>query len=138
MLKLIGFVFIITASSAIGFLKSRELKERPQKLLFLYKGVCELKERIKLSGGELERLKEECFSTPIDYSGLYKSDSEILDKLFCEIGLLNRESAYNRCELSAALLKQKYNEAQSRYSELSKLYKSIGVLSGIFICIFFL
>ncbi len=138
MFKILGFLIIITVCASIGFLKSGELKLRYKKLCLLCEGVLSLKERIRLSGGELKRLLCECFSYPLDYSELYKSDCEIIDSLFAEISLLDREGACKRCDLALELLKQKQAEAKERYLQLGKLYKSIGALSGIFICILFL
>ena len=138
MFKLSGFLLIIAVCTAIGFIKSGELHLRCKKLTALKKNVLEFKERLRLSYGELDRLKEKCFENPIDYSGLYNSDCEILNSMFCEIGLLDRNAAYNRCELTVELLQKQYLEAESKYKELGKLYKSIGALSGIFICILFL
>lgn len=138
MFKLLGFLLIITVCAAIGFIKANELQLRCKKLETFKKGVLELKERIKLSYGELDRLKNQCFKMPIDYSGLYKSDYEIIESMFREIALLDRENAYNRCTLSIELLNKQYAEAQNRQKELGRLYKSIGALGGIFICILFL
>ena len=102
------------------------------------KSILEFKERLRLSYGELDRIKGKCFKTPIDYSGLYSSDCEIIESMFREIASLDRESAYNRCLLAAELLNKQIDDAESQYKELGKLYKSIGVLGGIFICILFL
>ena len=138
MFKLLGFLLIIAVCAAIGFIKSSELQQRSKKLIALKKSVLEFKERLRLSYGELDRLKNKCFKTPIDYSGLYSSDCEIIESLFSEIALLDRDAAYNRCELAVELLNKQYLEAEARYKELGKLYKSIGALGGIFICILFL
>ncbi len=138
MFKLLGFLLIVTVCGAIGFIKSSELQLRCKKLEVFKKGVLEFKERLKLSYGELDRLKNKCFKTPIDYSGLYKSDYEIIESLFSEIALLDSDSAYDRCVLAVELLNKQYTEAQNQYKDLGKLYKSIGVLGGIFICILFL
>ncbi len=138
MFKFIGFLLILIVCCGMGFIKANELLLRCKKLESLKKGILEFKERLRLSYGELDRLKSKCFEMPIDYSGLYKSDYEIIENLFNEIPLLDRENAYNRCTLSIELLEKQYAEAQTRQKELGKLYKSIGALGGIFICILFL
>lgn len=138
MFKVLGFSLIITICATIGFIKASELHSRCKKLEDFKKGVLEFKERLRLSYGELDRLKDKCFKTPIDYSGLCSSDREIIESMFREITLLDRESAYNRCTLAVELLNKQQTEAEDRYKELGKLYKSIGVLGGIFICILFL
>ncbi len=136
--KLLGLLLIITVSAAIGFIKSSQLHMRCKKLNMFKKSILEFKERLRLSYGELDRIKDKCFKTPIDYSGLYSSDCEIIESMFREIASLDRESAYNRCLLAAELLNKQIDDAESQYKELGKLYKSIGVLGGIFICILFL
>ncbi len=136
--KFIGLLLIIVVSAAIGFAKSGELYQRCKKLEIFKKCILEFKERLRLSYGELDRIKDKCFKTPIDYSGLYNSDSEIIESMFREIALLDREGAYNRCLLAIELLEKQQAEAESQYKDLGKLYKSIGVLGGIFICIIFL
>lgn len=135
--KLLGFALIILTCSSAGFLKANRLNLRAKKLYSLQKGVAQLKELIRLRGGEIDRLIVQSFeSYPIDYSHLEVSDCEITDSLFSEIGMLDTQSAYNRCELCLSLLQNKYDEAQKSCRELGKLYKSIGALAGIFICIF--
>lgn len=57
---------------------------------------------------------------------------------FKDIGMSDSKSEYERCELYITLLEAQISEAEKNYTELGKLYKSIGLLSGIFICIFFL
>ena len=136
--KLLGLLLIIFVSAAIGFIKSSQLHLRCKKLNMFKKSILEFKERLRLSYGELDRIKGKCFKTPIDYSGLYSSDCEIIESMFREIASLDRESAYNRCLLAAELLNKQIDDAESQYKELGKLYKSIGVLGGIFICILFL
>jgi stage III sporulation protein AB len=41
-------------------------------------------------------------------------------------------------QLFASLLQKQRKEAEEKKEKLSKLYNSLGVLFGIFICIFFL
>lgn len=138
-LKLLGIVLIISVCAAFGFIKSNKLKRRYKKLLCFKDSVSMLKDRIRLSGGELERIIKESFSEyPVNYDYLEKSDSEILENLFSEIALSDKESAYNKCQLAYELLNQKYLEALNRYGELGKLYKSIGILGGVFLSILFL
>ena len=135
--KVTGFALIIASCSAVGFLKANSLNLRAKKLYSLQKSVSRLKELIRLGGGEIDRLILQSFdSLPIDYSNTVVSDSEIIETLLKEITTMDTKSAYNRCEISLTLLKGRYDEAQNKYRELGKLYKSIGMLSGIFICIF--
>lgn len=137
--KITGFLMIIFTTSAIGFLKSNELNLRYKKLCRIQKSICDLKERIRLHAGEIDRLINLSFGEyPINYQYLEKDEREILEEFFLGLGMSDTDAEYKRCELYIDLLKGKTNESRQKYLELNRLYKSIGVFSGIFICIFLL
>lgn len=137
--KVIGFIIIIFVSSAIGFLKSNSLNLRYKKLCKIRNGVADLKERIRLRGGEIDRLIGLCFKDyPINYLALKKEDIVLIEDFFKNIGMSDTKAECERCELYISLIETKISEAQKNYLELSKLYKNIGFFSGIFICIFFM
>lgn len=137
--KIIGFTLIIAVCTATGFAKAASLKLRAQKLYNLQKGVTQLKELIRLGGGEMDTLATQCFNPfPIDYSQLKSEDCKATENLFDEIAMLDSEAAYNRCDICISLLKMRHAEAETNYRELGKLYKSVGALCGVFICIFFI
>lgn len=137
--KILGFILIIATTFSIGFLKSSELGIRYKKLQSIQKGIGELKERIRMGGGEIDRLLASSFPQyPIDYCSLEKDDIEILNDFFSNVGLSDTKSEYERCEVYINLLKNKIEEANAKYRETAHLYKSIGLLGGIFICIFLL
>lgn len=137
--KALGFVLIITTSTTIGFLKANTLNLRVKKLQSLAQGITQLKELIRLGGGEIDKIAKQSFdSFPIDYSSLSRDDCEIAESLFKEIGLLDTEAAYNRCNVCLSLLNTRHTEALQKCRELGKMYKSVGALFGVFICIFFI
>lgn len=137
--KIIGFALIIATTTAIGFLKANELNMRYKKLLNIKKGICQLKEHIRLHSGEIDRLILQCFDEfPINVAHLEKSDIEITDDFFKNIGMTDTKSEYERCELYINLLNNKIEDARIRHHELNRLYKSIGIMSGISVCIFLL
>ena len=137
--KILGFAMIIFTTAAIGFSKSAELFRRCDKLGFVCKGVRTLKEHIRLHGGETDRLIEKSFGKyPIDYTYLENGDVKLLEEFFAQLGMSDTTAEYERCELYVTLLEERLAEAQKKYRELGKLYKSVGVMAGIFICIFFI
>ena len=137
--KVLGFILIIFTTASIGFLKSAGLCNRYKKLQSIQKGISELKERIRMGGGEIDRLLTSSFHEyPINYTFLEKGDIEILDDFFSNVGLSDTKTEYERCEIYINLLKNKIEEANEKYRETARLYKSIGFLSGVFICIFLL
>lgn len=137
--KALGFVLIISSTTLFGFLKSNSLRARYKKLCSIKNAVSDLKQRIRLSHGEIDKLIALSFEKiPDYYSDLGKSDIEIVKEFFSNIGLSDTKAECERCELCISLIDTQILEAQSDCQNLSKLYKSIGFLSGIFICIFFL
>ena len=137
--KFTGFALIIITSTTIGFFKANTLSLRAKRLQELVQCITQMKELIRLGGGEIDRLSEQCFGAfPIDYSHLTIEDSEITESLFKEISMLDTEAAYKRCDICLSLLEMRHSEALQKQRELGKLYKSIGALFGIFICIFFI
>ncbi len=135
--KTIGFVLIISASSFIGFLKSNELLLRYKRLCEIEKNIAELKSRIRLHSGELERLLLSSFGEyPISYAYLKKEDIEILEDFFENLGKADTKTECEKCELYIKLINDKIKAANAHYQEVGKLYKNIGIFSGIFICIF--
>jgi stage III sporulation protein AB len=62
----------------------------------------------------------------------------MLNDFLNSLGFADSKTEYERCELYIGLLNNRADEAQKQYLELNRLYKNIGVLSGILICIFFL
>lgn len=69
---------------------------------------------------------------------LEKAETDILEDFFRDLGMSDSESEYERIGLYMALTEKKCDEAEKKCSEMCRLYSSLGVLCGIFICIFFL
>ena len=59
--KISGVITVFTVCSMAGFLKSFGLKKRHKKLLAIYRSMSDLRERIRMGGGEIERLVYLCF-----------------------------------------------------------------------------
>lgn len=137
--KISGFCLIIFTTTAIGFFKANSLNLRHKKLCSIHNGIANLKEHIRLHSGELDRLLKISFeSYPISYIGLQKEECVLIDDFFQNIGMSDTTAEYERCELYMSLIKSKADEVKNQYKELNRLYKSLGFLSGLFICIFFL
>lgn len=137
--KITGFIFVILTTSLIGFSKANALNMRHKRLTDITKGLSSLKEGIRLHGGDCDRLLRLSFAEfPISYAYLKPCDTELLDEFFTNFGSTDSKSEYERCELYTNLLNQNSQEAKTAFQELNRLYKSIGVLSGVLICIFFI
>ncbi len=137
--KLSGFGLILFTTSILGFLKSESLNLRLKKLVSLKTAITDLKQRIRLTDTEIDKLISVSFKNVKDiYANLEKSDAEIVENFFNDIGMSDTEAEINRCELYISLLDNRITDAEKKYCELSKLYKSIGFWGGAFICIFFM
>ncbi len=147
-LKLSGMLLIFLCSAAAGFLKANELSAREKKLDFLCRGFSTLKERIRSRQGEIERLVTQSFGTELvkfneegihlNKNGLTDADLKLFYEYFSEAGMSDIQGELERCSLYLSLFKQQLTAASQKKASLSKLYKSLGVLTGAFICIFFL
>lgn len=138
---------IFSAAALSGFMKSVQLKQRYKKLDRIYRALGDLKERIRLNSGEISRIVSESFGSlaesknvgfTINESGLNKEDIALINEFFHNIGMSDTAAECERTELYILLISKKRSEAEQNCKELCRLYNSIGILGGIFICIFFL
>ena len=146
--KISGVITVFTVCSMAGFLKSFGLKKRHKKLLAIYRSMSDLRERIRMGGGEIERLVYLCFEEDtasisegkaiINAMYLKKADVEILEEFFRDLGMSDSDSEYERTGLYMSLILKISDEAEKKCGELCRLYSSLGILCGLFICIFFL
>ncbi len=137
--KGLGFALILLTTTVLGFLKANSLNLRYKKLCNIKNAVTDLKQRIRFSRSEIDKLLAISFKDiPDYYSNLEKDDIEIVEGFIENIGMADTKAECERCELCISLLDTKIAEAQKNCTELNKLYKSMGVLGGVFICIFFL
>ena len=148
MFKITGLFILFISSCFLGFLKSYNLKMRAEKLKALCLSFEMLASRIKAEKTELERAVAVSFPKETVYIKenravinpdlLEKEDIALIEEFFDSFGRRDINSEYNRVQLFASLLQKQRKEAEEKKEKLSKLYNSLGVLFGIFICIFFL
>ena len=146
--KISGVITVFTVCSMASFLKSFGLKKRHKKLLAIYRSMSDLRERIRMGGGEIERLVYLCFEEDtasisegkaiINTMYLEKADVEILEEFFRDLGMSDSDSEYERTGLYMSIILKISDEAEKKCGELCRLYSSLGILCGLFICIFFL
>lgn len=144
--KAVGLCLVFSASASAGFLKAYKLTVRVKRLDFFYRGISDIRERIRVGTGETERLLNICFgnavtfggSVGINAAGLEKEDAEIITEFFENIGMSNSEAEYERAGVYMELVRNQREKAEKRRAELSRLYRSLGISVGAFLCIFFL
>lgn len=146
--KGLGLITVFSACAVIGFLKSFALKKRHKKLCSIYRSMSDLRERIRMGTGEIENLVYLSFGgdtvsicegkAVIDIMYLEKADTAVLEEFFKDLGMSDREAECERVGLYMALIEKKCGDAEKKCAELCRLYSSLGILCGLFICIFFL
>lgn len=137
--KTVGLLFILAVCTAAGFIKAFSLKSRLDSLNEIKSGLLKLKERLRLHGGDKKRLLGSCFSSPPEnFNDLTGEDKALWNEFWGDFGTGDTKQEYDRCTAFIALFDNIISKAMREYQEQQKLYKSLGFLSGIFICIFFL
>ncbi len=145
-IKILGLLLILTATTLFGFYKSNSLIIRSKKLGKITHSLGKLAQLVRCGSGELENVLLYSFSSDIlTYKNgevkifnqyLLKEDLKIFDNFFLEIGMNDRESEYKKIMLYKALFEKQLKAAEDNVSRLSKLYNSLGFLTGVSICIF--
>ena len=146
--KALGLITILSTCTLAGFFKSLALKKRQKKLLGVYRSMSDLRERIRMGTGDIEHLVYLSFDSNtvginkgkavINTMYFENTDTAILEDFFSNLGMSDSESEYERVGLYMTLINKKCEEAEKKCGELCRLYSSLGILCGLFICIFFL
>ena len=137
--KVLGLLSLVVSGTALGFYKSYLLFQRQKQLSEICNGLERLALLITSSVKDLDVLFKESFKgEKIDTFGLLNSDKEILENLISSIGISNRKREYDNVILCKNLLEKQFLEAKEEHNSLSKLYRSLGFLGGLFLCIFFI
>ena len=137
--KISGFLAVLLVCTALGFFKAFSLKARFENLNKIKLSLLKLKERLRLKSGDKNRLIRECFNTnSSEYSLLNDEDKQLLNEFFENFGKGDTAQEIERCSAYISLFDERIKQAQINFSDQQKLYKTLGFLCGILICIFFL
>lgn len=146
--KFAGIALIFFASAFAGYFKARSLKEDCERLSALVGSTEKLAEYIRSHGGEIAALTKLCFDSRLvqfndgavilSREHLKGEPLKLLQRLFSEIGIMDAETEYKRVKMYASLLEKEYLQSAKKCAELCRLYNTLGILCGAFLCIFFL
>lgn len=146
--KIAGLAVIFCVCAMGGFHKSRTIRKRAQRLSSVYRSMTVLAERIKTGAGEVGVILPLCFEEGLVYMEdgkicfdscfLEKGDIDLLNEFFGDLGAEDKDSEYERTRLFAELINKQAREAEMNAENLCKLYNTLGISAGVFICIFFL
>lgn len=144
--KITGLLLVLSVSSAVGFMRAAALKTREKRLFELYLCMCDLKERIRLENSELKDVLIKSFGDRvsetenggfiISVNGILKKDEALINGYLTSAGMSDPDAEYERAELYASLVKNLHSAAKADSAQLCKLYKTLGFMAGLFICIF--
>ena len=148
LLKASGLAVLFFSSCLLGFLQSEKLKKRVKRLSLLVRATSEYAERVRGGTEEIDRLLPLCFGNGLiaptnnGFSAvpayLRKEDIGLVNQLLFDIGMQGGESEYERAKLYAGLLSRQLEEAEKDAAERCRLFRTLGILAGIFLCIFLL
>ncbi len=147
LIKVIGFCFIVCATTLFGISLSKDLKGRMQSLNWFVNLTDEVAEKIRYSSAELPQIVrsiynydtylsvDEPFRVYLKNTGLDKDDKRMIEEFFAGLGLGDTESQIKRCGIYKRQLLRRYENADRQYTEKSKLYKKLGFFGGLTIVI---
>lgn len=139
LLKFAGMLAVLIVCTSFGFLKAFTLKDRYDELCIIISGLARLKEKIRLHGGDKKRLLSECFAvSPQKLQHINIEDKSLFNEFMENFGKTDTKGEIDRCGAYITLFEAKAKEAKTDFDEQQRLYKSLGFLGGVFICIFFL
>ena len=144
--KISGLLVVFLVSASLGLLKSESLKLRCDRLEKIVKSLNRLCELVRIGGYEIDELISVCFDSNIINSEkgnfficeeyLLKEDIDILREFFNGFGVTDKEGEVKRIKLFCSLLEGKHRDAQKAFLELGRLYRSVGLMGGLILCIF--
>lgn len=163
-IKFFGALLVVAACAALGFLKSAELKKRKTSIMNIRTALTALESEIVFSSYYLKHallhIEKMCecggiFAETADNIeemgvagawrkavsgsrkklGLKESDAEILLGFGENLGKSAREQQSKNIKHIQALLECAQKEADEEYKKSARLYRSMGILGGIFIAV---
>ena len=100
--KLAGLITVFSVCTLGGFFKSMSLKKRHSRLCGFYRSMSDLRERIRMGSGEIERLVALSFEegavllsdgkTQIDRAYIEGEDAALLEEFFRDLGMSDSQS----------------------------------------------
>ena len=144
--KIIGLITVFSVCCLMGFYKSLGLKNDAEAIGSLVTSCNSLADRLRAERREIAELVKACFKEEyVEYSGgrfyasrktVGEAEAKILDEMFSGIGMMDCESEERRIKAYGKRLEENYRRSVQKNTELSRLYKTLGVSSGLFLVLF--
>lgn len=141
--KGIGLIIAFCVPSVYGFLKAYGVSKRNAKLKRFFLSISEISECIRIENTPKNALFSKHFGKELlnenytlNTEFLKNEDITLLNEFFIGFGLKDKNSEYERTKLYLDRIKTVCENAREEKEQLCKLYSSLGVLSGLGLCIF--
>ena len=145
--KTIGFILIVITGISAGLNSSGKLKKRTRALEWYFLAINSIADKIGGTGAELyDIINTICgsadylvlkkpFEVVLKNTYLNSADRQAAEEFFAELGMGDSESQIKRCKIYANIFEQRLKAAKKEYEEKSKLYKMLGLFSGLSVAI---
>lgn len=144
--KCIGMILILVVSVIIGFGLSAKEIQKYEKLRFVCRGINSLAERLRISNASAKKLLKLSFPDEVlswKAEEYFINEKDFLSEDLClfkeflkDFGKGDAKSEYNRAIGYANLFECRYKELKEKSGTLCGLYRKLGFLVGLFICVF--
>lgn len=147
LIKCIGIIFIIGATSLLGVRSSLKLKKRADTLSWFVSAVCEIRDKVRSTGAEIPKIVEGLYAADryftveapfkvcLKNGALTEKDQKLLNEFFAGFGMGDIASQISRSDMYLNLLQKEYEAAEGEYAEKSRLYKQLGFFAGLSIAV---
>lgn len=147
MIKLLGFVLIVSVGAGIGIRAAERLHSRYRRLTQWYDFIGEVSDKIRL-GTELLNIcsteRAKCLFDIKDYRVtvkaicLKKEETDLIEQFFSGLGMGDTQSGVERCVAFREIILKWVLEAEQEMKSKSRLYSLLGVFCGIFVALIFI
>ncbi len=146
-IKLLGVALIVLSSLGISLRAVQKLKRRVDAFHFFSGAAATLAIQMNSTAAELYDIVNTLygrqqyleltkpFSVALKPCGLRQEETKTIEEFFEGLGMGELSAQVKRCEGYAAVFSECYREAKQEYTEKSKLYKMLGLFSGLSIAI---
>ncbi len=146
-LKLIGVIILSVTGLLSGKALVERLKKRADKLDWYYKAVLQIGNSIGGTANEISSIIKSIsgysdyltlrfpFALEINKEHLKSEEILSITEFFEGIGNSEVEAEVERCKMYANIIREHYLSAKNEYNQKNKLYKMLGLFSGLSIAI---
>ena len=146
-IKVLGIIILSAVGLLLGSNQVAKLRRRSDALYWFSTNIVFIGEHIRATANEVYDIvnslcgKENYlrlsrpFKIEIKSEFLNKDDLLALNEFFGSLGRLDTESEIKRCEMYGKIIENRFKSAHKDFNEKNKLYKMLGLFSGLSVAI---